>query len=729
MEKLNINIQKHINLDVKGMEKFPITYIFAKNGVGKTTYTREVESTMNDDNTFIFNEDYIARNVFIPSIDSNDQAIIKLDKTKYKAFDILLGETSTTKFKEMAHANESYDSKTNEIKELINKGYVIDTNMKIPSIIEMRNLKNSIREITSKELELEVLNKIETQNNISNLQLFEKKQLIITENIKLINEKIIEYNNISSFQSISNEVLKILKEASELEEIFFVDKLYKQKEIKDYIKSIQNDKLNLFEEIKNLSKSIEDEKREINLLKENIEKAKNINANSDLIEINKINLQEINEFDTSSTQKLDKLPEINFLLKIDSIEEINEQINKYIELNKQSLLRGSSEILKLLNEEEDLKGIYDIKRKEFDKEQAKINGGLNDRINSFLKSFGFQYMELVISTKIYKGKKSETNLTIKDKDITKTSKGERSAIALAFFLTDLERNAKDKDILVIIDDPFDSNDHHKAGALPNITFNSKGSKVRSIPSFISEVNVSGNKEKLIILTHNINVLYSLTMNLMGNGTDETNGFFHNVDKDIKQKIEIKEWVKKGNKIKEENIDFDSYFPNEYKIRETVLNELKEKITLITSNKDNANIFRSIVMMLVKMTDKIDNSSRQKLKEVVLMPCWKYGKKFADKQELKDSLAGLFDIGNINDEFINELFTLNKNNELLDSEVSSIFENFNLKDKTKKLICEYIKRYITEVNEAIENSDTEKLKRSRHNFHLINSILSYGLTEV
>ncbi|MEG1009739.1 MAG: hypothetical protein RSF67_08030 [Clostridia bacterium] len=71
-----------------------ITYIFGKNGVGKTTLSEEIRNMMPNKDFFIFNSNYIASNLFISEFDKEEnKGTLKSDThNKKNTYEIFFGK-------------------------------------------------------------------------------------------------------------------------------------------------------------------------------------------------------------------------------------------------------------------------------------------------------------------------------------------------------------------------------------------------------------------------------------------------------------------------------------------------------------------------------------------------------------------------------------------------------------------------------------------------------------
>lgn len=162
----------------------------------------------------------------------------------------------------------------------------------------------------------------------------------------------------------------------------------------------------------------------------------------------------------------------------------SESINKQISDIEESVLRYSADIVNDLSEIKKLESLKKENTKKISKLREKINieqeksiGEHKDSINSILKSFN-SMIRLSELKKDNKGKKGATRVTYVIKFINNElsivndnerifehilSLGDRSALALAFFLSRFHKPNMEKSV-IILDDPMSSLDSHRKNA-------------------------------------------------------------------------------------------------------------------------------------------------------------------------------------------------------------------------------------------------------------------------
>ena len=89
-----------------------VIYLFGKNGSGKTTLSREIESYFYKEvELFIFNEDYISKNLYVQDLNSLKSEVKQLPSTKENTFKIFFG-------KELINLKDKLDKKIDYFKQL-----------------------------------------------------------------------------------------------------------------------------------------------------------------------------------------------------------------------------------------------------------------------------------------------------------------------------------------------------------------------------------------------------------------------------------------------------------------------------------------------------------------------------------------------------------------------------------------------------------------------------------
>ncbi len=116
-----LNVEKdlgYIKFNISGLDESNVNYIFAKNGTGKTTFSREVKNISNDSMLkFIFNYDYIENNIYTTNVSNeNEQSRLNIsEKHKNNTFKIMFGEN----IHEIQREIENLESETKKLKDKI----------------------------------------------------------------------------------------------------------------------------------------------------------------------------------------------------------------------------------------------------------------------------------------------------------------------------------------------------------------------------------------------------------------------------------------------------------------------------------------------------------------------------------------------------------------------------------------------------------------------------------
>ncbi|MEG1010004.1 MAG: hypothetical protein RSF67_09385 [Clostridia bacterium] len=113
-------------------------------------------------------------------------------------------------------------------------------------------------------------------------------------------------------------------------------------------------------------------------------------------------------------------------------------------------------------------------------------------------------------------KTPRVELNIENKSLTYLSAGEKTSLALSYFLTHIEMNYTfiSNNFLILIDDPFDSMDHFKYDRWPAINM---GVAKPGMGYFIKHIEQHiGKKGIYIFSTHNVCVMSSLIHNGLEN---------------------------------------------------------------------------------------------------------------------------------------------------------------------------------------------------------------------
>lgn len=615
-------------------------YIFGKNGSGKTTISRKISNALNDKyDLFIFNKDYIKNNVFIQDEKKEDVDAQKISvKNKSRTFDIFLGKPLVDITKKISKNEENKISN----KENLKNSFLIETELKDwlsflnyeKKIYEKKDFeKPIIREeilagIKNKNPRSEIFNDI--RNKISSIKLIKEREVISSDFNNLIKTLKIQNSSFDKFNlhwrktSKLQKVIDLHKKAFELSKpegyIEFLGKKIEQSVILKYLEDNTSEKNEILADINDRKKTI---KREFTKILHNIE-SKNLIENyidmkKNIEEISKNNILEIKDneefsfrFELYEKHKEDKKSEIDNIKKI-----INK--NWVILIMRNYNPETISNISEYLDTYKILKEETKLLKEEKEKLEVNFNESFVKKINKTIKyiskdDFG---IELKNSSRI-----GENFLEIRsnNKNLENLSEGEKNTLAISYFLVDLAINYKNinKDFIVFIDDPFDSNDHFKYDYLFDLKFDID-EKELNIIDLLMKIEESKNVEsRCIISTHNINVLSAFIRNLKN--TKDATG------KELFYKMKNEEYInlvhlmkKPDNNIEIIDLDINLFFPKEDLMRDYIDHDLDIK------DKDpDFQIYLLISTLRLKLLDNYEysdkkevNIKRGKIKEFVI----------------------------------------------------------------------------------------------------------------
>ncbi|BDU67750.1 MAG: hypothetical protein TYPL_4030 [Candidatus Tyloplasma litorale] len=772
-EKLNISIEEHIKLNVQNMDKKPITYVFAKNGVGKTTYTRkinEIKKENNLENILIYNQDFIVNNIFISSIDKENSEIINniSNPIKNSTFKLFYAENIKDISDKIDKNQKCLDEIKNKINDFIKKGYIetIKQNQKYFDFKEptFNELKKSFKDdqikdfiVSSKEIEKKIISSIEKIKNNEIINDFfaecEKVYFLINNT-----NKIIDFIN-ENFNKQKNEetiIINLHKEAMKIKKDFlFIRKIeIKQKDIEEYLKEYSNKvnekitSLNL--NVKKIKKKIKEifnrgiykEIKKIKEVNELFEKfsdvVKKINENNDNFKKININIYSI----------LENLPFLNIEEKRIDFEKEKKIIKNEFEKNKINFFKESYEINR--NFKEDKKIECEINKLKIQREDnlVEISEKIEKRFNYFLNHFDASFKILLPKPKQGKGSSGNYEIEI-NKEIKKLSEGERKIFSLSYFFVHLEikinKLEENENLIVLIDDPFDSNDHSKANKLSNIKFNlDKFGIATGIGGLGKKINENKKekqlKSKFIIFTHNLNVLYELTSSLKNNENDKKK-LFSDMKNDDKNDVEIREWkLNSGNTRVDEIINFRSFFPNE----ENISNFLESIFInfIIDSNfkieDEYIKSLKTIFYIIVRINDIPHNEKKQCIrnnyKNLIQNEIWGGNYPKNKEENICKNIHKILNskILSKDNERIKEISNkiFNSENDFLPIKKSMInFEKlFEIDCGEKDILINFSKRFSLLIQNAHEKKDENLLRRIRHRNYLSSTIVAFGIEE-
>ena len=603
-------------------------YIFGKNGSGKTTISRKISNTLNDKyDLFIFNKDYIRNNVFIQDEKKEEVDAQKISvKNKSRTFDIFLGKPLVDITKKIFKNEENKISN----KENLKNSFLIETELKDwlsflnyeKKIYEKKDFEKSIiREeilagIKNKSPRSEIFNDI--RNKISSIKLINEREVISSDFNNLI--KTLKIQN-SSFDKFNlhwrktrkpQKVIDLHKKAFELSKpeghIEFLGKEIEQSDILKYLEDNTSEKNEILADINDRKKTI---KKEFTKILHNIE-SKNLIENyidmkRNIEEISKNNILEIKDneefsfrFKLYEKHKEDKKSEIDNIKKI-----INK--NWVILIMRNYNPETISNISEYLNTYKILKEETKLLKEEKEKLEVNFNESFVKKINKTIKHISKDDSGIELKNSPRTGEHFLAIRT-KNKNLENLSEGEKNTLAISYFLVDLAINYENinKDFIVFIDDPFDSNDHFKYDYLFDLKFDID-EKELNIIDLLKKIEEYKNVEsRCIISTHNINVLSVFIRNLKNTKNATGKELFYKIKNE--EHINLVHLMKKpDNNIEIIDLDINLFFPKEDLMRDYIDHDLDIK------DKDpDFQIYLLISTLRLKLLDNYEYSDKKEV---------------------------------------------------------------------------------------------------------------------
>ena len=603
-------------------------YIFGKNGSGKTTISRKISNTLNDKyDLFIFNKDYIRNNVFIQDEKKEEVDAQKISvKNKSRTFDIFLGKPLVDITKKIFKNEENKISN----KENLKNSFLIETELKDwlsflnyeKKIYEKKDFEKSIiREeilagIKNKSPRSEIFNDI--RNKISSIKLINEREVISSDFNNLI--KTLKIQN-SSFDKFNlhwrktrkpQKVIDLHKKAFELSKpeghIKFLGKEIEQSDILKYLEDNTSEKNEILADINDRKKTI---KKEFTKILHNIE-SKNLIENyidmkRNIEEISKNNILEIKDneefsfrFKLYEKHKEDKKSEIDNIKKI-----INK--NWVILIMRNYNPETISNISEYLNTYKILKEETKLLKEEKEKLEVNFNESFVKKINKTIKHISKDDFGIELKNSSRTGEHF-LEIRSKNKNLENLSEGEKNTLAISYFLVDLAINYENinKDFIVFIDDPFDSNDHFKYDYLFDLKFDID-EKELNIIDLLKKIEEYKNVEsRCIISTHNINVLSAFIRNLKNTKDATGKELFYKIKNE--EHINLVHLMKKpDNNIEIIDLDINLFFPKEDLMRDYIDHDLDIK------DKDpDFQIYLLISTLRLKLLDNYEYSDKKEV---------------------------------------------------------------------------------------------------------------------
>lgn len=742
----------YLDLNVEDMSSKQYTYIFARNGVGKTTYTRRIKN----DQAMVFNKDYVSKNIYVSKLDKNTQETKAEQDTlnQSSSFKIFIGEGIHDINKKHIAAEADY----NNAKELLSKKISINEN-----IIKSKNFnikpptQNSISINRSKLKDVDndkiknLNSKIKSYDDYDLSTTLKNKINALIDMSNVIKDKIDSYNNISMevYSGEDEDVVKIHKQAFKIEKPWkFIDIDVDRNLLEKHIEKINDIKLKPSDEINRLIKNIKEdiqkdsklfETYEDQLLREKFKTVNNIYK--DIVMI--------------SPKSVDPVNSIEFLnkIEIDNRDSLKELIHKIIENETIELLQDPLELKKLaddLQEKDEIRKQLVTQIKEKTKE---ISEETAERINAFLHFFAVDDMKVKFKTSLKQNKDETLILDFENgRNLDKLSEGELSIFSFCYFLTDVEyrANSENRDLAIVIDDPFDSNDHTKIFKFKDIPFIYRKKEVKSFGGLQLKYNEDKEKQmKIVLLTHNIQVIYSMISSLK---EEIKSGEKFNKIK-FSDKIEIREWIKSGTKVRDDNILASSFFPRDELIRDGLYRLVYNLIDLDVSPNESYSSFRLLWYLILRISEDATNLRsgemydesqrlRGKLKEIIQNQAWgdSYVWDMSKAKEhieffLRENLIDL-EITPIHNERIDDILNVistklgMQESVKFEKEILSIelFKKSGFNDDDTYTMIRYLKRFSNYLMVAYKDKMPDTFRRLRHKEYLYSSIIAYSLEE-
>lgn len=740
-----------LKLKVKDMSSKDFTYIFARNGVGKTYYTRNIK----DQDILIYNVDYKNKYIYTKKTDKNTEEVQteSSSSNKSQSFDVLIGENISGIVTEL----EEVSAKTILISEKYNSMIGVDDRLKLG------------------HFKLELPSESKAKSNID---------LIHSADDKLINEintKIIEYDKYDNLKNVMEDLNNIIELSNEYSDLVnkyneianqkyigldknivdvhhmaldikipwkFVDYDVDRNKLKSYYEEINDEKIgpskdlnNKFDEIKDLLKS-----RETRII--NSENSNFIETFNQIKEIYK-NVKSVDPKDMNLLKEIKKFE----ILTLENRDEMELAIIGLLEENRYLLLKDSRDLRELINEAIENDNKRSILEKQKKDESIELDKSIASRINHFLDFFDMKKMEVSLKTTSQKGKSGVLTIDfINEKKMTTLSEGELSIFSFCFFLANVELKAEKNNgnFAIVIDDPFDSNDHTKIYKFKDIPFKFHNETIKSFGKLQCKYNKRNNSRmKIVLLTHNIQVIYSMISSLKDD--IEENRKFNKIKST--HSIDVREWIKNESDVIEEVISAASFFPREDRILKGLL---KLVYNLISGEYDSDKVWTSyklIWYLILRLSEEMTNirsgenfknnqATRGKIKSILQSPAWGDSYKRKEDEAIENAkfflnrIDGEKQLNIKNLEMINEITEKISENATSATSIEfkkkvmneSIFIKSGFDKEEAKIMIRYFKRFSKYLELAYDGETTEMFRRLRHKEYLFSSIVAFSLEE-
>jgi len=592
-----VNLESNQEIKLKLDKK--MIFIYGKNGSGKTTFSR----SKNLDRRYVFNEDFIHRNVYI--IDEEGAKVDTAIKNNFSQ--LLIGEDVVNLKKQQdkmvnlqKSITEEYKQLNTNIAELFNKAnininynslanikdenLIVNFNQSISDQLNSYRSNFSIETNIKSEDELnKSLNQIQKQENIASLiskiknipmlyeYLYAKDFLILNrlnESILYIKtniETIKKIENLAAEKNIKKTDFNIISSWIDLQvstnknDCIFCGSPNIKEKITEW-QSIINDKIVKFKN---------DLTENLNSISSETQK---ILDNKELYEpIAPITIKNIINFNNTITSAIENInnEKFDFIKYEDRLEEkLTENIEDIIKNVANFLVYDYKDKIIFFNSILDKINKIIVKIKLAIEEKLKLNAEKHTKsISEILIALGLD-KEIKVAVDKYGGN-IKYSLNITNNKLSTLSDGQKHKLSLAVFLNSIKELPLENKILVF-DDPMVSLDelgYHlfKSYLIKNV------------------LTLKENNPTLIILTHNFNYLYIQISNII------TNKELKNITK-----------VLKLNQSGFETIDIELFKLDDIALFKKCLNEMRFKEELILLSRLYNKIFREFLDLKLRI---------------------------------------------------------------------------------------------------------------------------------
>lgn len=266
-----------------------------------------------------------------------------------------------------------------------------------------------------------------------------------------------------------------------------------------------------------------------------------------------------------------------------------------------------SNISEYLNTYKILKEETKLLKEEKEKLEVNFNESFVKKINKTIKHISKDDFGIELKNSSRTGEHF-LEIRSKNKNLENLSEGEKNTLAISYFLVDLAINYENinKDFIVFIDDPFDSNDHFKYDYLFDLKFDID-EKELNIIDLLKKIEEYKNVEsRCIISTHNINVLSAFIRNLKNTKDATGKELFYKMNNE--EYINLVHLMKKpDNNIEIIDLDINLFFPKEDLMRDYIDHDLDIK------DKDpDFQIYLLISTLRLKLLDNYEYSDKKEV---------------------------------------------------------------------------------------------------------------------